>query len=110
MAFEYGHRFTRKAASDVTGIVDYLAGELENPSAAAAFKKKLQGCMETLRQFPQSGSFVRNAYLPAWNVRWKPVGRYLLLYRVNGDEQMIEVLRVVYGKQNMEDVVQNLSN
>ena len=35
MGFKYGYRFARQAAADVTGIVDYLAGELANPTAAA---------------------------------------------------------------------------
>ena len=41
MGFEYGDRFARQAAADVTGIVDYLAGDLANPTAAASFKKSL---------------------------------------------------------------------
>ena len=35
MGSEYGYRFARQAAADVTGIVDYLAGDLANPTAAA---------------------------------------------------------------------------
>ena len=41
MGCEYGDRFARQAAADVTGIVDYLAGDLANPTAAASFKKSL---------------------------------------------------------------------
>ena len=37
MGFECGYRFARQAAADVTGIVDYLAGDLANPTAAASF-------------------------------------------------------------------------
>lgn len=59
MGFEYGYRFARQAAADVTGIVDYLAGDLANPTAAASFKKSLMECLDTLRMFPQSGSLCR---------------------------------------------------
>lgn len=52
MGFEYGCRFARQAAADVTGIVDYLAGDLANPTAAASFKKSLMECLDTLRMFP----------------------------------------------------------
>ena len=64
MGFEYGDRFARQAAADVTGIVDYLAGDLANPTAAASFKKGLMECLDTLRMFPQSGSLVQNGYVP----------------------------------------------
>ena len=53
MGFEYGYRFARQAAADVTGIVDYLAGDLANPTAAASFKKSLMECLDTLRMFPE---------------------------------------------------------
>lgn len=69
MGFEYGDRFARQAAADVTGIVDYLAGDLANPTAAASFKKSLMECLDTLRMFPQSGSLVQNGYVPQTGIR-----------------------------------------
>ena len=73
MGFEYGYRFARQAAADVTGIVDYLAGDLANPTAAASFKKSLMECLDTLRMFPQSGSLVQNGYVPQTGIREKLV-------------------------------------
>ena len=91
MASKYGYRFARRAAGDVTGIVDYMAGELANPEAAAAFKKKLGECIDNLRVFPKSGS---------------PV----LFYFPDEAKQTIQILRVVYGARDMDEVLKGLSS
>ena len=97
MGFEYGDRFARQAAADVTGIVDYLAGDLANPTAAASFKKSLMECLDTLRMFPQSGSLVQNGYVPQTGIREKLVGNYILFYQTDAETRTVYILRVVHG-------------
>ena len=109
MASEYGVRFTRQAAEDVTGTVDYLAGDLANPTAAANFKKKLSECLETLRLFPQSGTLVKNAYVPQAGVREKLVGGYVLFYLPDAEKRTVFILRVVHGSRDMDRVAKNLT-
>ena len=109
MGSEYSYRFARRAAADVTGIVDCLAGELANPTAAAAFKKKLGECLDTLRLFPQSGSLVRNAYVPQAGIREKLVGSYILFYQTDAETRTVYILRVVHGSRDLDRVVKNLT-
>ena len=97
MGFEYGYRFARQAAADVTGIVDYLAGDLANPTAAASFKKSLMECLDTLRMFPQTG------------IREKLVGNYLLFYQTDAETRTVYILRVVHGSRDLDRVVKNLT-
>mgnify|MGYP000161042396 CR=1 FL=1 len=40
MGFEYGYRFARQAAADVTGIVDYLAGDAGKPDGSGFLLKR----------------------------------------------------------------------
>ena len=105
MGFEYGYRFARQAAADVTGIVDYLAGDLANPTAAASFKKSLN----TLRMFPQSGSLVQNGYVPQTGIREKLVGNYILFYQTDAETRTVYILRVVHGSRDLDRVVKNLT-
>ena len=102
MGFEYGYRFARQAAADVTGIVDYLA-------AAASFKKSLMECLDTLRMFPQSGSLVQNGYVPQTGIREKLVGNYLLFYQTDAETRTVYILRVVHGSRDLDRVVKNLT-
>ncbi len=105
MGFEYGYRFARQAAADVTGIVDYLAGDLANPTAAASFKKSLMECLDTLRMFPQSGSLVQNGYVPQTGIREKLVGNYILFYQTDAETRTVYILRVVHGSRDLDRVV-----
>lgn len=110
MASKYGYCFAQKAAGDVTGIIDYLAEELGNPGAAASFKKNLGECIGTLRQFPQSGSLVRNRCLWKQGIRKKMIGEYVLFYFPDDKKQMVEILRVIYGRRDMDVALKGVSN
>ena len=109
MGCEYGYRFARQAAADVTGIVDYLAGDLANPTAAASFKKSLMECLDTLRMFPQSGSLVQNGYVPQTGIREKLVGNDILFYQTDAETRTVYILRVVHGSRDLDRVVKNLT-
>ena len=91
MGFEYGYRFARQAAADVTGIVDYLE------------------CLDTLRMFPQSGSLVQNGYVPQTGIREKLVGNYILFYQTDAETRTVYILRVVHGSRDLDRVVKNLT-
>ena len=91
------------------GIVDYLAGDLANPTAAASFKKSLMECLDTLRMFPQSGSLVQNGYVPQTGIREKLVGNYLLFYQTDAETRTVYILRVVHGSRDLDRVVKNLT-
>ena len=71
MESKWSCKLTRKAEADLDSILRYLAVELANPNAAAAFADKLQAAMEEARTFPESGSLVINEYLPNTGVRKK---------------------------------------
>ena len=57
MASKFGYRLTKRAESDLDGIVSYIAIDLANPQAASDFVDKLQDNIEEARVFPESSSF-----------------------------------------------------
>ena len=63
MASKFGYRLTKRAESDLDGIVSYIAVVLANPQAASDFVDKLQDNIEETRAFPESGSLVHNEFL-----------------------------------------------
>lgn len=63
MASKFGYRLTKRAESDLDGIVSYIAVVLANPQAASDFVDKLQDNIEETRAFPESGSLdIMNFY------------------------------------------------
>lgn len=104
MASKFGYRLTKRAESDLDGIVSYIAIDLANPQAATDFVDKLQDNIEEARVFPESGSLVDNEFLQLENARKKLIGNYIMYYLPNTAENMILILRIVYGKQNVTEI------
>lgn len=109
MESKWGYRLTEKADADLDDIVRYIAVDLANPKAASDFVDKLQSAIEEARSFPESGSLVVNEYLPDTEVRKKLVGNYILYYLPDFAEKMIFVLRIVYGRRNMDEILRQIS-
>ena len=108
MAFEFNYQLTEKAAADLDATVGYIAGELDNPQAAADFLDNLQKAIDEARMFPESGTPVENEYLPYTGVRKKLIGNYILYYLPQMSSKTITVLRILYGKRNIDEIIRQL--
>lgn len=108
MVSKFGYRLTKRAESDLDGIVSYIAVFLANPPAASDFVDKLQDNIEEARAFPESGSLVHNEFLQLESVRKKMVGNYIMYYLPDMGEEIIYVLRIVYRKRNMDEILKKL--
>ena len=92
MASKFGYRLTKRAESDLDGIVSYITVDLANPQAASDFVDKLQDTIEEARAFPESGSLVHN----------------IMYYLLDIGENIIYILRIVYGKRNLDEILKKL--
>ena len=108
MASKFGYRLTKRAESDLDGIVSYIAVELVNPQAASDFVDKLQDNIEEAIVFPERGSLVDNEFLQVENARKKLVRNYIMYYLPDREEKVIYILRIVYGKRNMDEILKKL--
>lgn len=108
MESKWGYRLTQKANADLDDIVGYIAVELANPTAASHFADKLQEAIEEACSFPENGSFVINEFVPNTEVRKKLVGNYMMYYLPDSNEKMIFILRIVYGRRNMDEILRLL--
>ena len=108
MVSKFGYRLTKRAESDLDGIVSYIAVFLANPQAASDFVDKLQDNIEEARAFPESGSLVHNEFLQLESVRKKMVGNYIMYYLPDMGEEIIYVLRIVYRKRYMDEILKKL--
>ena len=104
MVSKFGYRLTKRAESDLDGIVSYMAVELANPQAASDFVDKLKDNIDEARAFPESGSLVDNEFLQVENLRKKLIGNYIMYYLPDMREKIIYILRIVYGKQNITEI------
>lgn len=108
MESKFSYQLTHKAAADLDDIVSYLTGELAKPKAAADFVDKAQAVLEKTRSFPESGSPVVNEFLPVPKVRKDLVDNYIIYYLPDFTHKVILVLRIVYGRRNMAEILRQL--
>ena len=108
MESKYQYRLSQKAEADLDGIVSYIAVELSNPQAASDFVDKLGKVIDEIRSFPESGSYVNNEFLSDTDIRKKLISSYIMYYLPVKEEKMIYVVRIVYGKRNMEEILREL--
>lgn len=109
MEFKWGYRLTQKADADLDSIVGYIAVELSNPKAASDFVEKLQAAIEETRLFPESGFPVMNEFVQNTEVRKKQIDNYVMYYLPDLTEKTIVVLRIVYGRRNMDEILRKLN-
>lgn len=72
-------------------------------------KHKLQEVIEEAWSFPESGSPVVNEFVPTTEVRKKLVANYIMYYLPDSSEKMIFVLRIVYGRRNVDEILRQLN-
>jgi plasmid stabilization system protein ParE len=109
MASEYSYRFTEKAIADLESIIGYMAMELSNPVAAKGFIDKLQGNIDIICAFPKSGARVTNEFLPDMDIRKIVVDSYLLYYTMDEGENTIFILRIIYGRRDVNEILNELN-
>ena len=110
MSSNYQYHFTKKAESDLDEILSYISIELSNPDAAASFLKDLQAAIASICSVPKIGRIVENEFLPDREIRKSLVGNYLLYYLPDTEEKIIYILRILYGRRNLDELVREINN
>ena len=109
MASKFNYCLTKKAKFDLDEIVSYFAIDLVNHQSASDFISNILNNIYQIRIFPESGFLVQNEFLQVDNIRKILVDSYIMYYKVNMEEKKIYILRIVYGKRNMDEILKNLN-
>ncbi len=104
MAYKY--RITYAAEDDLEGILDYIANKLCNVTAAREFYAQFVDSIKIVCDFPQSGMLLDNSIIKEDSIRKVFVGQYIAYYKFVDKE--IIVLRVVYGKSALDEIIKKL--
>jgi len=108
MEYKYSYRFTEKAEQDLDEILHYISVDLVNPTAAQNLGRKIFEKIDMVRIFPESGAPIDNEFLSDKTVRKLLVENYVIYYKAHYDEKIIFVLRVVYGKRNLDEILKTM--
>ena len=110
MTSNYQYHFTKKAEADLDEILSYISIELSNPEAAASFLKDLLAVIASICSVPKIGRIVENEFLPNREIRKSLVGNYVLYYLPDAVEMTIYILRILYGRRNLDELVREINH
>ena len=96
----YDLLITKAADQDLDGIVEYIAVNLSNPSAAGAFLDSVAACYRVLRETPLAYAECSDKPLQAKRYRKAVIDNFLLVYRTDEKTRKVYVLRFFYGGQD----------
>ena len=108
MECKYSYRFTEKAEQDFDEILRYISVDLANPIAAQNIGRKIFEQIDTVRAFPEFGTSVDNEFLADKTVRKLLVDSYIVYYKTHHDEKIISVIRIIYGKRNLDEILKTM--
>ncbi len=96
-------RYTSLFSKDLDDIVSYMANNLQNPVAADRFLRNVEKAVEERSHNPGFSAIYAISPengLPYYNII---VGNFIVFYVVltDGDETVMEVRRVLYGRRNI---------
>ena len=96
---------TPKAADDLDNIYRYISEELFAESSATNILKRIEKGIMALREFPFSCNYVSNEYLKNKGYRKLIVDNYIVFYLIEEEKDQVIIMRVLYGKQNYENLL-----
>jgi plasmid stabilization system protein ParE len=105
---KYSYRFAPRANGDLEETLKYIERELKNPKAAEDFSVKLFEKIDAVRNFPDLGKAVDNEYIIDQTLRRFMVDNYVVFYKPDENARVILIVRIVYGKRNMDEFIKNL--
>ena len=108
MAYDFSYRFTEKAAQDLDEILRYISVDLVNPTAAQNLGRKVFEKIDMVCAFPESGALVDNEFLADKTVRKLSVDNYVIYYKAHYEEKVISIIRIVYGKRNLDEILKTM--
>ena len=101
----YNIILTDAAEQDIDEIFSYMAGKLQNLSAAISFADEIEDKYDKLADNPRMYEESRDSRLKERGYRRIPIGNYVLLYLVEDSSQKVIIARIFYGKQEYTKLI-----
>ena len=105
---EYQIQYTDEALQDLRDIYDYISVELKSPGIAAAQLRRIRDEIRSLGMFPKRYKAVEWEPWSSRGMRQMPVDRFIVFYVADDGMLAVQVVRVLYGKRDIPNLIGNL--
>ncbi len=100
---KYKIQLSIKAKKDIKNIVRYIKYELLEPSIAEKYANLTEKEIKSLEQCPQKFAIIDREIIGSDNVRKLIIKNYIAFYRINENNRIVNIERVLYGSSNWKE-------
>ena len=97
---KYKINLSIKAKDDLKSIVLYIKNNLNEPAIANKYAKIIREEIQTLEYSPQKFAIIDDSSIKNLNIRKLIIKNYIAFYRVNEENKIVNVERILYGASN----------
>lgn len=104
---KYTVYYSPMAKDDLKSVFSYIAYTLLEKKTAADQTNRIRKEIHSLNIFPERYRLVEWEPWHQMGIRQIPVDNYIVYYKVNHKMQRVEVVRIFYGGQDIETMIQS---
>ena len=97
---KYKINLSIKAKDDLKSIVLYIKNDLNEPAIANKYAKIIREEIQTLEYLPQKFAIIDDSSIKDLNFRKLIIKNYIAFYRINEENKIVNVERILYGASN----------
>jgi len=97
--------FSEKINNDIISALNYIRNILEAPKAAENHYEELKKKYEQLKENPYIRPLVQDKYLATKGVRFIKVKNYILIYRINEENNTVFLFRFIYCRRDWINIL-----
>ena len=99
----YEVQVSEQADSDLRGIFEYIAFELQSPENAIGQLERLEEQILSLDTMPERYRKYENEPWKSRGLRVLPVDNYVVLYISDSNKKVVTILRVMYAGRDIDN-------
>ena len=99
----YEVELSEQADSDLRGIFEYIAFELQAPENASGQLERLEEQILSLDTIPERYRKYEKEPWETRGLRVLPVDNYVILYIPDSDKKVVTILRVMYAGRDIDN-------
>lgn len=99
--------YSPKALNDLRNIYAYIAFQLQAPETAKRKIERIQEKIYSLDFMPEKYVLVEWEPWKSQNTHKVPIDNFVIFYMVHSSINELTILRILYGKQNIEQILKS---
>jgi len=102
--------FSEKINDDIVFSINYIKNRLKSPMAAQNHVEELKKKYAKLKENPFARPLVQNKYLASKGIRFIMVKKYMLIYRIDENNNSVFLYRFMYCRRDWINILTNEIN